>query len=120
MRFLTDENVSPTVVRALRAAGHDIFDVKEAGGEGTTDETLIRRARRERRVIVSEDLDFGNLSRFPLVRHPGAILIHYTDMRPREVASRLLQFLESVDLRRLHGAVVFLEEGRVQIVKLKT
>ncbi|MBI2443922.1 MAG: DUF5615 family PIN-like protein [Candidatus Magasanikbacteria bacterium] len=28
MRLLTDENVAVSVVRALRQAGHDVFDVK--------------------------------------------------------------------------------------------
>lgn len=119
MRVLTDENISPAVARSLRRAGHEVRDVKEEGWHGRTDEWLMRRARRERRVIISEDLDFGNLHRFPFAKHPGAVLLHFSDMRPREVASRLRHFLNSVDVRRLRGAVVFLEEGRIQIVAPK-
>lgn len=117
MKFLADENVSPAVVKMLRANGHDVLDAKEEGWQGATDEKLTERARRTRRVIMSEDLDFGNLSRFPLAKHPGAILLHFVDMRPREVAEHLRRFLTSVDHRHLHGAVVFLEEGKIQIVK---
>jgi predicted nuclease of predicted toxin-antitoxin system len=118
MKFLTDENVSPAVVRALRTAGHNVLDVKEQRWQGVADEVILRRARQTGRVIVSEDLDFGNLRRYPLTGHPGAILLHLADMRPREVAERLLTFLSGVRSQTLRGAVVFLEEGQVQVVKL--
>lgn len=116
MRFLADGNVSPAVTRSLRRAGHNVRDVKEEGWHERSDEWVMRRARRERRVVISEDLDFGNLTRFPLQKHAGAMLLHFPDMRPREVAARLRRFLAGSDPRRLRGAVVFLEEGRFQIV----
>jgi len=117
MRLLADENVSPAVVRVLRQHGHDVLDTKEEDWFGFSDEMILKRARATRRVIISEDLDFGNLQRFPLVKHPGAILLRLPDMRPRSVAEHLLGFLAGAKTRDLRGAVVLLEEGRVQIIK---
>jgi predicted nuclease of predicted toxin-antitoxin system len=117
MRFLTDENVSPKIVEALRSEGYDIFDIKEERLQGMPDQAIVKRARKMKSVIVSEDLDFGNLQRFPLVKHPGAILMHFFDMRPEKVAERLISFIRAVDYKDLVGVVVMLEEDQVKTVR---
>lgn len=60
-KWLTDENIHPEVVRFLEEQGHDVLDVKREGLAGSSDRTLIQRARNEERVIVTHDRDFGRL-----------------------------------------------------------
>ena len=103
MKLLTDENVSPDVIRALRAHDHDVRDVKEEQWHGAVDEWIVRKARTERRIIVSEDLDFANLRRFPLGIQHGAVLPHFANMHPRYVAERLVEFLDGVRPGELRG-----------------
>lgn len=50
MRFLADENVARSVVLALRNAGHDVFDVKETGWQGKSDDFLIKQALKNKRI----------------------------------------------------------------------
>lgn len=118
MKFLTDENVSPKIVRALRKAGHAVLDIKEEGLQGISDNLIIKRARRLKRIIVSEDLDFGNLQRYPLAKHPGAILLHFQNMQPQAVAMHLLSFIKNTNQHSLANAVVILEDGKVVTLKL--
>lgn len=47
-------------MRALRAAGHDVLAVVETA-RGAKDEVVIALARREKRVLLTEDKDFGQL-----------------------------------------------------------
>lgn len=118
MNFLTDENVSPKIVRALREAGHDVFDIKEAGLQGVADNIIIKRARRLKRIIVSEDLDFGNLQRYPLSKHPGTILMHFQNMQPQLLSKHLLSFLKTTNQNSLTKAIVVLEEGGLKTLIL--
>jgi hypothetical protein len=60
MRFLADESCDFRVVRALRAAGHDVTAVIELA-PGAEDEVVIELALRERRIFLTEDADFGQL-----------------------------------------------------------
>ena len=60
MRFLADESCDFRVVRALRAAGHDVVAAIEAT-PGAEDAAVIEVAVRERRIFVTEDRDFGQL-----------------------------------------------------------
>ena len=61
MRILANENVSSTVIHALRAYGHDVVAVKE-WLPGIDDEAVLRRAQAERRVVLTHDKDFGELA----------------------------------------------------------
>src|SRR5258707_376205 len=58
LRFLADESCDHAVVRALRAAGHDVTAAAEEG-QRTVDSELISRAHAEERVLLTEDKDFG-------------------------------------------------------------
>jgi predicted nuclease of predicted toxin-antitoxin system len=61
MRFLVDNPVSPLLADALRRAGHDAVHVRDYQLQAADDSTILERAARERRVIVTADTDFGFL-----------------------------------------------------------
>lgn len=60
MRFVADESCDHRVVTALRDAGHDVLAVAETS-RGAPDRDVLVLARRERRVLITEDRDFGQL-----------------------------------------------------------
>lgn len=61
MRFLADESWDFAVVRARRAAGHDVVAIAESR-HGITDRDVMELAEIERRVVITEDKDFGQLA----------------------------------------------------------
>lgn len=62
LKLLTDENISPKVVSFFRANGFDVYDVKESGLQGTTDQNLLSLANKHQRFVVTHDSDFGTLA----------------------------------------------------------
>jgi predicted nuclease of predicted toxin-antitoxin system len=60
MNFVADESCAGPVVRALREAGHDVLSIEEVE-KGATDEQVLQRAVDEKRVLITEDRDFGEL-----------------------------------------------------------
>lgn len=60
--LLTDENLDPEVVAHLRRIGFDVVDVREEGLSGTSDVALLRQANALRRVVMTQDSDFGTLA----------------------------------------------------------
>ena len=90
MRFLTNENMPAAVVLGLRAAGHDVLSAKESL-RGVSDETILRRAQVESRVLLSQDKDFGELAfRSDLPADCGIVLIRLAGGRDADVR-RMLQ-----------------------------
>ena len=61
IRFYTDEHVAKAVVRGLRQRGVDVRTVSEAGMLGASDQEHLALARKEGRVIFTQDDDFLRL-----------------------------------------------------------
>jgi predicted nuclease of predicted toxin-antitoxin system len=75
MRFLANENVASAIVDALRAHGSDVVWVK-ADMRGAGDDEILERARREARVLLTFDKDFGELPfRLGLPAECGIVLL---------------------------------------------
>lgn len=62
LRFLADESCDFAVVRALRAAGHDVDAIAEST-PSTADEEVLQRSVSDRRILLTEDKDFGRIVR---------------------------------------------------------
>ncbi|MFZ1506802.1 MAG: DUF5615 family PIN-like protein [Anaerolineae bacterium] len=62
IRYYTDEHVALAVVRGLRQRGIDVLTVPEADMRGATDEDHLTLARKQRRVVFTQDADFLRLA----------------------------------------------------------
>jgi len=71
LRFKLDENIPDEVVALLREAGHDIRTVLDQGLGGRPDDDVSRACRDEARVLVTLDLDFGDIRTYPPADHAG-------------------------------------------------
>ena len=83
--LLTDENIDPEVVAALRDRGGDVITVVELGLGGATDREIIRTARAKGRVILTHDSDFGTLA----IRE-GEPLVGTVFLRPGHVSAAVV------------------------------
>jgi predicted nuclease of predicted toxin-antitoxin system len=72
------------IVEWLRSSGHDTAWIIETS-PGAPDETILQRANREGRIVLSADLDFGELT----VRHElaaaGILLLRIGTLPPGDV-----------------------------------
>jgi len=91
MRFHLDEHINPAVADGLRRRGIDVTTTFEAGLGGAKDSMHIAFARRERRVIVTEDTDFLALARSG-VEHAGIVCCCGT-----QSVGTLIEFLVTMD-----------------------
>jgi predicted nuclease of predicted toxin-antitoxin system len=113
MRFLADESCDFAAVRALRAAGHDVIAVAEIA-RGATDSEVIAVAVQDRRILLTEDKDFGRLVHAAAKTMSGVLLIRF----PAPARSELARII--VDLVRERGtdlvdAFTVLQPARVRI-----
>lgn len=61
LRFLTDENIDSEVVMLLRERGFDVLDIKEEKLFRLSDKAILEMALEQKRVVISQDSDFGTL-----------------------------------------------------------
>jgi predicted nuclease of predicted toxin-antitoxin system len=73
MRLFADEDFDHRVVARLRALGHDVVTVMEAGRRGASDEEQLAHATAEGRVLITFNrADFHALHRRGIA-HAGII-----------------------------------------------
>ena len=113
LRFLADESCDFAVVRTLRAAGYDVQAVSESMTR-SIDRDLIEWAGRERRILLTEDKDFGWLVFASHVESPGVILLRFPG-NARQTLARTVVRLVQEQGEALIGAFVVVEPGRVRI-----
>lgn len=118
MRFFADMNISPRTVRLLREQGWDILRVSEVLPASAKDLEVLEFARRERRVVITQDLDFSVLLALSGYSSPSLITLRLPFPEPETVARRLLEVVPQVESFLLRGCAVTVEENAVRIRRL--
>ena len=78
VRIKTDENVPRDAAISLAKAGHEVETAVAEGLSGRPDQDVFERCREEGRVLVTLDLDFADIRRFPPAGHHGIVLLRPT------------------------------------------
>lgn len=115
MKFLADENCDFGVVRALRAAGHDVLAVAELTPRAK-DSTVIRIARDDERVLLTEDKDFGQLVYAGGHRASGVLLLRYPAPNRGQLAKDVVKFVKKQS-EKITGSFVVMKPGQIRIRK---
>lgn len=118
MRFLADAGVSPDTVAFLTRLGHDAIHVRALELHRAQDRELVDYARSEARVIVTFDLDFGDILALGVLDRPSVILLRLSDGRPVEVNSRLGTVVVEQKAALESGALILVEDVRYRVRKL--
>jgi predicted nuclease of predicted toxin-antitoxin system len=116
VRLVADENCDFSVVVDLRLAGYDVVSITERM-PGADDETVIEFARSERRLLITEDKDFGQLVFAAAKQNSGVILIRYPASTRSALTAALLKLL-SDNGENLYSRFAVLEPGRVRVAQL--
>jgi predicted nuclease of predicted toxin-antitoxin system len=61
MKFLLDQNADFRLIPHLRQLGHDVAAVSRDYPPGLPDEDVLTIARKEKRILIVADRDFGEL-----------------------------------------------------------
>lgn len=113
MRFLADESCDFAAVHALRAAGHGVVAVSEVA-RGAVDSVVIELARSERRVLVTEDKDFGQLVFAAARQSSGVVLLRWPVSARGTLGAALVEFVAAQG-DSLTGSFAVVEPGRARV-----
>jgi len=95
--LLADQNLHVGVVAWLRAEGFDVLSTRDVGLGRATDTLLIDISLAQQRVIVTHDLDFGELAVRTRRSVHGVILLRSVSGDPHDTIVQLTTLLASVE-----------------------
>ena len=80
MKFLVDMPLSPKTVDFLRKLGHEAIRVNEVGMAASKDSEIMGYAAKHDMVVITADLDFGEMLAFTKHNKPSVIIFRLKDL----------------------------------------
>ena len=114
MRLVIDMNLSPRWERTLTEAGHDAVHWSLVGDPRASDAELMSWASRERRVVLTHDLDFGAILAATGAAGPSVLQVRTQDTLPDHLSPLVLAALRQYQDYLETGALVVLDESSVR------
>lgn len=118
MKFLADMGVAMRVVQWLREQGHDAIHLREENLHRLPNGLIFEKASKEKRILLTFDLDFGEILALSGGKMMSVILFRLHNTRAHHVIGRLKKVLEDSQKALEEGAVVVVEETRHRIRRL--
>lgn len=98
----------------LREAGFDAETVWDESLNGSDDGTISNRARSERRILVTMDLDFANIHAYPPEIYPGLIVLRLRSQDKLNVEAVMRRVVLALRLRSPREELWIVEEDRIR------
>ncbi|MGE5445035.1 MAG: DUF5615 family PIN-like protein [Ignavibacteriales bacterium] len=116
MKFKLDENFGTRTQQLFRQAGHEIQTVRDEGLEGSSDQHLYEICCVEQRCLVTLDLDFGDVVRFPPNHTGGVVVIRVPKNPSLSLLEHLIrQLLHMLTQASIEKQLWIIEVGRIRV-----
>lgn len=116
MRFLIDANLPRSTIALLLSFGHQVEFARDIGLAAAPDEDIAARARTTGAVLLTRDLDFADVRRYPPGDYDGIVVVRVPDDAiAKDIVRVIERFVrEPGFLAPLKGRLAILENDRVR------
>ncbi len=116
MKFKLDENFGTRTQQLIRTQGHDVMTVRDQQLQGCSDHRLFEVCCDEQRCLVTLDLDFSDVLRFPPQQAHGIVVIRVPHNPTLPLLEQLIrQFLNTLETMPIDKKLWIVETGRVRV-----
>lgn len=110
LEFIADMNISPLTVEELRKKGWDIVRVSEIMSVKTKDIEILIFAKKNNKVLISQDLDFSMLLAVGGYQKPSVINLRLNNTKPNFITMRIIEVVHEMEKELQEGIVVSVDE----------
>lgn len=115
MRLKLDENLGRQPQELLRRHGHDVATVLDEHLGAASDETIIQTCRRERRCLITLDLDFANPLLFKPSENAGIAVVRLPPKPSRAALMAIVRTLiGGLAESPIGGKLWIVQSGRIR------
>ncbi len=118
MKFLADMGISPKTVAHLRNLGYDAVHLHEQHLDRLYDPAILEKSRNEERILLTHDLDFGELMSASGAELPSVIIFRLRNMRPERVNRYMDEIISHYQQPLKEGCIISVTEGQIRIRSL--
>ena len=121
LKVLVDEDLPRSSAALLQSLGINTIDVRDVGLKGASDAEVFEYAQKEERIIITRDVEFGNIVKYPPQSHYGVVVIRVPNTYVRDQILRIIRkFFVEVAGKELARSIVVLEADKYRIRPFST
>lgn len=118
LRFLADQCVPTTVIETLRAAGYEIWYLRDHLSIKSPDVEVISKAQELGAILISLNGDFANIFNYPPANYQGIVSLqvkNHPEVLP-QILSLLKNYLSAnPDMEHYRGKLFLVEAHRIRM-----
>ena len=95
VKFLIDADMPKSCKGVIEKLGYKATDVRDIGLGSASDKKIVEYAHSHEYVILTRDLDFGDIVRYPIEKHRGVIILRLPYTFTASEINRFLQMKRS-------------------------
>jgi predicted nuclease of predicted toxin-antitoxin system len=116
MRFLIDANMPRSIIALVASLGHEVEFARDVGLAAAPDHEIAARAQSTGAALLTRDLDFADVRRYPPSLYPGIIVLRLSDgVIAKEIMGVTERFLrDATFVGNLAGRLAIVEQDRVR------
>jgi hypothetical protein len=115
MRIKLDENLPIEPVAQLGAQGHDVEYVYGEQLSGQPDPEVWRAAQNEKRLLITQDIGFGDARMFTPGQHAGFVLVRLKRPGRGALMAKVRGVFASEDVESWAGCFVVLSDSKIRV-----
>ena len=115
MKFLIDENMSRKWCRELQKFGHQCDHWLDVGRPGSPDTEVMEYARKVGAIVLTCDLDFGDILAATGGGGPSVLQLRPGKMRPDALMSMVFVAINQHQVLLKSGALLTIDQRRARI-----
>src|SRR6266478_8674813 len=116
MRFLIDANMPRSIIALVTNLGHEVEFARDIGLGAAPDQEIAARAQASGAVLLTRDLDFADVRRYPPALYSGLVVLRLPDgMIAKDIVRVTERFLQdSTFVGNVAGRPAIVEQDRVR------
>jgi predicted nuclease of predicted toxin-antitoxin system len=115
MDFKIDENLPKDCLTCLHGAGHDAHSVLMENLVGASDSIIADVCKKEKRVLLTLDLDFANIRNHPPNEYTGIIVFRVPSQDRKSITILVEKMISFLKKESPVGKLWIVEPDRVRI-----
>jgi predicted nuclease of predicted toxin-antitoxin system len=105
----------------LSQLGLTPFDIRDHGLRGANDDEIYAFAQKNKAILLSADLGFSNILRFPLGKHYGIVILRFPNELPTiKINKMIYELLLKLSLPDYLGNLIILSPGKLRLKRFKS
>lgn len=118
MTFFIDINIPASFADFLKKQGHEVILGAESGFHGKTDWEICEFAAKNDSIIITHDLDFGELLAVSGASKPSVIIFRVQPLTKQMIEETFQQTMVASEHDLIRGAIVVIEKNKYRLRRL--